>query len=117
MRRGVPVRMKKPLFEFELPWRRKRRRSRTAARRRRVDGTVEVTPPWWLTLSPARVGLGFGTAALLSLLLCIHLLPNRVSLRLGDISDQLIVAPRAVDYEDTAETQERRDDAAAQVQF
>lgn len=76
---------------------------------------MEVVRPWWLTVSPTRAGLGTGTVAVLSLLLCIHLSPNRVSLRLGDIADTDIVAERTTQYQDTAQTQERRDDASAQV--
>nr|CAA9295535.1 Membrane protein containing HD superfamily hydrolase domain, YQFF ortholog [uncultured Armatimonadetes bacterium] len=109
----MPSRMKTPLFQ--LPWRRKRRRGLSAARRRRIDGTIEAPAPWWLRISPARLGLAAGTAALLSLLLCIHLWPNRVSLAEGEIAAEEIVAQRTVPYEDTAETRMRRDTAAAQV--
>lgn len=95
-----------------------RRRSSTLAalsRRRNPSGTVEAAPPLWLRIRPARVALALATTLVLSLLLCIHLLPNRVSLKVGDVSDRLIIAQRTVRYEDTAETQQRREDAAAQV--
>jgi membrane-associated HD superfamily phosphohydrolase len=98
--------------------RQRRRRSALAAlgrRRHSFDGTVEAAPPLWLRIRPARVGLALGTTLVLSLLLCIHLLPNRVSLKVGDVSDRLIIAQRTVRYEDTAETKQRREDAAAQV--
>lgn len=95
-----------------------RRRISTLAalgRRRSPSGTLEAAPPLYLRIRPARVALGAGTMLVLSLLLCIHLLPNRVSLRVGDVSDRLIIAQRTVRYEDTAETQQRRDEAASQV--
>ena len=111
-------------FRFPILWRRgggdtaKRRRARVASAariRRGADGTIEAAPPLLLRIRPARAALGMGTAALLSFLLCIHLLPNRVSLRLGDEADRLIIAQRTVRYEDRAETEQRRQDAAAQV--
>ena len=94
-----------------------RRRSSALAAlgRRSPNGTIEAAPPLWLRVRPARVALALGTIFVLSLLLCIHLLPNRISLRVGDVSDRLIVAQRTVRYEDTAETQQRREDAAGQV--
>lgn len=105
--------MKHPFWSSLFSLRRKRRRSPSA--RRRMERTVEVSPPWWLSLSPARVGLGVGTWVLLSFLLCIHLWPSRVSLRIGDIAPEEIVARRTVRYEDTEQTRQRREEAAAQV--
>jgi membrane-associated HD superfamily phosphohydrolase len=94
---------------------RRRSSALTALGRRNPNGTIEAAPPLWLRIRPVRVALALGTILVLSLLLCIHLLPNRVSLRVGDVSDRLIIAQRTVRYEDTAETQQRREDAATQV--
>src|SRR5690242_17852432 len=115
----------KSLWPFTLPRRRKRRRgggalmavsgSPTQAPRRRADGTVEARPPWWVRVSPVRVWLGAGTTVVLSLLLCIHLWPSRISLREGDISDREVIAQRTVRYEDTEETRRLQRDAAARV--
>ncbi len=107
--------MKRLFSNLQPPWRRKRRRVLSSSARRRADKTVEGAPPWWLRIRPARAGLGVGTAVLLSLLLCIHLWPNRVSLREGDTADRDIIAPRTVRYEDTLEARQQRDDAIAQV--
>jgi hypothetical protein len=68
-----------------------------------------------LRLSPARTALFLATSTLLSALLCIHLLPNRVSLKLGDVADREIIAQRTVRYEDTEATRQLRDDAAQRV--
>ncbi|MHB9038625.1 MAG: HD family phosphohydrolase, partial [Armatimonadota bacterium] len=51
-----------------------------------------------------RAGLAIATVVVLSFLLSIHLLPNRVSLKLGDIAPDTIYSHRTVRYEDTAET-------------
>ena len=67
-------------------------------------------------VAPARVALFVVTASLLSALLCIHLWPNRVTLRAGDIADHEIVAQRTVRYEDTDATRQLRDDAAAHTE-
>ena len=88
------------------------------ARRRRLRGLLARTTGGRLSsfhFSPVRASLGIVTAALLSALLCIHLWPNTVSLRLGDISDREIVAQRTVRYEDTGATRQMRDDATLRV--
>ena len=69
-----------------------------------------------LPYSPARVSLFVGTTALLSVLLCIHLWPNRVSLKLGDVAEREIIAQRTVSFEDTEATRQIRDDAGQHVQ-
>jgi putative nucleotidyltransferase with HDIG domain len=101
-----------PLLSVRKPH---RRRAVSAARRRRTDGTVEVARPWWLALSPARVGLAAGTTVLLSFLLSIHLWPGRVALQIGETARETIVAPRTIRYEDTAQTRVLREAAAAEV--
>lgn len=61
----------------------------------------------------ARVALGIATAVLLSVLFSLHLLPDRVSLQVGDVSTEQIRAHRTVRCMDTAETERLRDEAAA----
>lgn len=55
------------------------------------------------------------TGLLLSLLLTIHLLPNRLSMKIGEIANRDIVAPRTIRYEDTEATRRLRDDARLNV--
>ena len=87
------------------------------ARRRRLKDFLsrDASGKARLRFSPVRIFIGICTAALLSALLCIHLWPNTVSLRLGDISDREIVAQRTVRYHDTAATRTLRDDAVLRV--
>jgi putative nucleotidyltransferase with HDIG domain len=68
------------------------------------------------TRDPARIGLFLGTVILLSILLCIHLWPNRVSLTLGEIADHEIIAQRTVSFTDSEATRQLRDDAAQHVE-
>jgi putative nucleotidyltransferase with HDIG domain len=62
-----------------------------------------------------RAGLAFATIAILSVLLSIHMLPSRVTLKVGDICPEEIIAPRTDKYVDTAETRIRKEKAAAGV--
>ncbi len=62
-----------------------------------------------------RTGLAVATVAILSVLLSFHMLPSRVSLKVGDICQEDIIAPRATQYVDTAETDLRKAKAAASV--
>ena len=62
-----------------------------------------------------RTGLAVVTVAILSVLLSIHLLPNKVSLKLGDISTEEIRACRTATYRDSSDTELRRAQAAASV--
>ncbi len=116
--------MKRPHFLHSLllrltPWRRKSRRytALSTARRRRTSGAGDGDSFFLLEairqIHPARVALAIGTAVALSLLLCIHLWPNRVNLSLGDRADREIIAQRTVRYEDTSATRQLR--TAAQV--
>ena len=63
--------------------------------------------------SGARVALGIATAVLLSVLFSLHLLPDKVSLQVGDVSPEQIRAHRTIRYADSLETQRLRDEAAA----
>lgn len=88
------------------------------ARRRRLRAFLARSAGGKLSrfrVSPVRALLGVVTAALLSALLCIHLWPNTVSFRLGDISAREIIAQRTVRYEDTAATRQMRDDSLVRV--
>lgn len=57
-------------------------------------------------LSPAwqKIALTVGTVAALWVLMCAHLLPDRVNLRVGEVAPRAITATRAVIYVDTAAT-------------
>ncbi|MGB9620444.1 MAG: hypothetical protein ACPL7K_08540, partial [Armatimonadota bacterium] len=60
-----------------------------------------------------RVGLAAATIVLLSVILSIHMLPSKVTLKVGDISPENIIAQRTERYIDVEETQLRRAQAAA----
>ncbi|MFQ3549515.1 MAG: hypothetical protein SNJ70_07155, partial [Armatimonadota bacterium] len=62
-----------------------------------------------------RLALACGTVLILSILLSIHMLPSKVSLKLGEISDKSIYAHRTQRYVDTAETELKRAQAASVV--
>lgn len=62
-----------------------------------------------------RTGLAIATVAILSVLLSFHMLPSRVSLKVGDICPEDIIAPRTTQYVDSAETDLRKAKAAASV--
>ena len=87
------------------PGRGPRRRSHREGRPRRFP----VAP------DGRRVALISLTVLVLSALLSLHFLPDRVSLRLGQTSDQDIRATRTVQYTDQEATDGLRQEAAAQV--
>lgn len=60
-----------------------------------------------------RVGTAAGTIIVLSVLLSIHLLPNKVTLQLYDTAPENIYAHRTARYLDVTETELRRERAAA----
>ncbi len=62
-----------------------------------------------------RTGLAVATIVILSVLLSIHLLPSKVSLKLGDISHEDVVAHSRASYVDIAETESKRLQAAQSV--
>lgn len=88
-----------------------------AARRRRLRALVGKTlvRREGRPVSAVRVCLGGGTAFILAALLCVHLLPNRVALRLDEVAPRDVLAPRTVRYEDTEATRRLRAEAARQV--
>ena len=60
-----------------------------------------------------RTGLAAGTIILLSFLLSIHMLPSKVTLKIGEVSPENIIARRTERYIDSSETELRRAQAAA----
>lgn len=63
-----------------------------------------------------RKALGAGTVLILSFLLSMHLLPDKVSLQVGDIAPKDIRAHRTIQYLDTASTEKLRREAASHVE-
>lgn len=82
-------------------------------------GHTEKDPQNTRPLSPrglsARVALGAGTVLILSFLLSIHLIPDRVSLQVGDTSPSEIRAHKTVRYDDSVATERLRAQAAERV--
>lgn len=66
-----------------------------------------------MRVDPVRIVLAVGTVAVLSLLLSIHLLPDKVTLQLYDVAPENIYAHRTARYLDVTETELRRERAAA----
>lgn len=62
-----------------------------------------------------RLALGIGVVTVLSSLLSMHLLPDKVSLQVGDVSTGEIRAHRTVHYVDIVETERLRTEAAARA--
>lgn len=62
-----------------------------------------------------RVALAVVTTLLLSALLSLHLLPDKVSLRVGDVSTEEVKAARTVQYDDREATRQLAEDSAARV--
>jgi cyclic-di-AMP phosphodiesterase PgpH len=100
---------------------RKRRRGGTlaATRRQRLRALVRsgktARNPY--ATDPVRLALYLGVIVVLSFLLCVHLIPNRISWRANDIADREVIAPRTVRYEDTTATRRMREDYARQVEI
>ena len=63
----------------------------------------------------SRLALGIGTVIILSLLLSMHLLPDKVSRHIGDISPSEIRAHRTVRYVDSIETERLREESVARA--
>ena len=64
-----------------------------------------------------RIALFFMTLLALSALLSLHLLPDKVALHVGDVSDSDIRAQRTTSYVDQSATQQLRDEAAARAEI
>ena len=84
-------------------------------RRSRLEGRPDPfrVPP--VAFDARRVALTALTMFVLSALLSLHFLPDRVSLRPGQTSDQDIRATRTVQYVDQEATDALRQEAADQV--
>lgn len=95
-------------FPFELQIRSTSPRSRRRSDVRRGNAAR-------VHVSPTRLLLALGTALILSVLLCIHLRPNRVAVGIGEIARRDIPAPRTVRYEDTEATRRLRSEAVRSV--
>ena len=97
----------------------RRRKARTKEGRR-----AEAAPFWRLTplrawlagRSWGRIALLVATVVVLSALLSLHLLPDKVSLHVGDLSTQDIRAMRTVRYLDDDATNRLKADAAARTE-
>ena len=97
--------------------RRNAARVREAAKRGGEGGTERpaALPTGFSWERAGRISLGIAASALLTALLCLHLWPNRVALRIGDVADADILAQRSVRYEDTAATDALREAATQSV--
>ena len=80
------------------------------------EGGLPALKAWLAGCDWGRVALLLGTVAVLSALLALHLLPDRVALRAGEISAQDVRALRTVRYLDDSATNSLRAAAAAQVE-
>jgi len=97
-----------------LPRRRKTRPKE--GRRAGPFGRLLSLREWIAGCDWGRVALLLGTIAVLSALLSLHLLPDKVALRAGEISAQDVRALRTVRYLDDSATNSLRAAAAAQVE-
>lgn len=80
------------------------------------EGRLPALKAWLAGCDWGRVALLLGTIAVLSALLSLHLLPDKVALRAGEISAQDVRALRTVRYLDDGATNSLRAAAAAQVE-
>jgi membrane-associated HD superfamily phosphohydrolase len=115
MAKHLPSLTPSPANPFGRP---SKRRAKRDARR---AGSAPA-PSLWQTLRTrlpaldgARIALAVGTVLILSSLLSLHLLPDKVSLQQGEVSNQEIRAARTVQYVDQTTTREMRAQAAARV--
>ena len=77
---------------------------------------LRLTRAWLRWGAWPRVGIGIATAVVIAVLFNIQLLPDRVSLRIGQIAPREVVAHRYVRYPDEVETARLRDLAARSVE-
>ena len=93
-----------------------RRRKPRVREERRLDALTDALRAWLGTRDWSRVGLLVGTILILSALLSLHLLPDKVSLRVGDTATQDVHALRSVRYVDEDATNAFRSAAAARIE-
>ncbi|MDH7571662.1 MAG: hypothetical protein QHJ73_18950, partial [Armatimonadota bacterium] len=79
---------------------------RESVRRRQVAS--RYFRRWFHSVEVGRFVLGTAAAAILIALTVLHLVPDKVSLNIGDVATTDIRAPHAARYEDTVATQELR---------
>ena len=92
-----------------------RRDARRSAHPRNGESTEGTVTPGFSWEAVGRISLAVFVTVLFSALLCLHLLPNRVTLSLGDIATKDIIAQRTVRYEDTEATNQLRNAALSGV--
>ncbi len=63
---------------------------------------------WLRTVETHRITLGLLTSLVLTAVTVLHLVPDKVSLRLGEVSPKEVRAPRAARYNDSAATERLR---------
>src|SRR5438105_6604478 len=95
---------------------RNRNRRSFLARFRRADTGSASSPMRISTPTAWRALLAAGTVGVLAVLMSVHFLPDRVSLRIGDRSPMAIRATRSVSYVDSEATLHRKELAADQVE-
>ncbi len=81
----------------------------------RAKKNSDKAAPTTRRIDPKRTGIAVATIGILSILLSIHMLPSRIDLKVGDISPEDIIAPRASKYLDSASTRLKKTRAAAEV--
>ncbi len=94
----------------------RRRKPRTKEGRAGTFWRLSPLRDWLARRDWGRVALLLGTIAVLSALLSLHLLPDKVALRVGEISSQDVRALRTVRYLDDSATSSLRVAAAQQVE-
>ncbi len=67
------------------------------------------------TFAYTRAAMAVGTSLLLLFALSTRLVPEKVSLKAGEIAQRTIIAPRSVNYTDTVTTENRRQEARESV--
>ncbi len=90
----------------------RKRKTRKAALLR-TGGSSELQAG--INLDWAKIGLVFFTIAVLSFVMCVNLVPDRVRLHLGDVSSREIRANHSVSYIDSVATARLRDEAMEAV--
>src|SRR5579872_3847141 len=84
-------------------------------RRKKRAGPPRLSRLMGFVVDARLAALGIGTAVVLSILMSIHFVPDKVALNIGDRSPTEIRAARSVTYFDTDATSRRRADAARRV--
>src|SRR5690606_26859498 len=75
---------------------------------RREKSLARSLRGWLRMVETHRLTLGLFTAVVLTAITALHLVPDKVSLEIGEISTKEVRAPRAARYVDTAATERLR---------